>query len=82
MIRINLLPHRELARKQRRQRFNAAVGLAALIGVGLAMLAFLALQAQIADQRQRNQLLQAEIKRFDSQIADIAGLQAEITALR
>jgi len=82
MIRINLLPHRELARKQRRQRFNVAIGLAALLGVGLAVLVFLALQAQIADQRQRNQLLQAEIKRFDGQIADIAGLQAEITALR
>ena len=82
MIRINLLPHRELARKLRRQRFNLGVGLAALLGVGLAVLVFLALQARIADQRQRNQLLQTEITRFDGQIADIAGLQAEITALR
>ena len=82
MIRINLLPHRELARKQRRQRFNLGIGLAALLGVMLAVLVLLSVQARIAEQAQRNQLLQAEITRFDSQIKDIAGLQAEITALR
>lgn len=82
MIRINLLPHRELARKQRRQRFNLGVGVAALLGVMLAVLALLSVQARMAEQGQRNQLLQAEITRFDSQIKDIAGLQAEITALR
>lgn len=82
MIRINLLPHRELARKQRRQRFNLGIGLAALLGVGLAVLVLLSVQARMAEQGQRNQLLQAEITRFDSQIKDIAGLQTEITALR
>lgn len=82
MIRINLLPHRELARKQRRQRFNLGIGLAALLGVGVAVLVLLSVQARITEQRQRNQLLQAEIMRFDSQIKDIAGLQTEITALR
>jgi len=82
MIRINLLPHRELARKQRRRRFNLGIGLAALLGVGLAVLVLLSVQARITEQRQRNQLLQAEIMRFDSQIKDIASLQTEITALR
>jgi type IV pilus assembly protein PilN len=82
MIQINLLPHRELARKQRRQRFNLGIGVAALLGVMLAVLVLLSVQARIAEQAQRNQLLQAEITRFDSQIKDIAGLQTEITALR
>ena len=82
MIRINLLPHRELARKQRRQRFNLGIGVAALLGVMLAVLVLLSVQARMAEQGQRNQLLQAEITRFDSQIKDIAGLQTEITALR
>jgi type IV pilus assembly protein PilN len=82
MIRINLLPHRELARKQRRQRFNLGIGVAALLGVMLAVLVLLSVQARIAEQAQRNQLLQAEITRFDGQIKDIASLQAEITALR
>ena len=82
MILINLLPHRELARKQRRQRFNLGIGVAALLGVMLAVLVLLSVQARMAEQGQRNQLLQAEITRFDSQIKDIAGLQTEITALR
>ena len=81
MIRINLLPHRELARKLRRDRFKFGVGVAALLGLLLALLVFLVLQVRIAEQAQRNQQLQTEISRLDGQIKDIAGLQTEITAL-
>ena len=35
MILINLLPHREAARKQRRDLFNVSMGLAFLLGGGL-----------------------------------------------
>jgi type IV pilus assembly protein PilN len=43
---------------------------------------FLWYQAQISGQQSKNQVLQAEIKRFDAQIKDIAGLETEIAALR
>lgn len=82
MILINLLPHREAARKRRKDAFNVSLGLAALAGGVLAGIIFLAFQSQISDQQGRNQLLQTEIKRFDAQIKDIAGLESEITALR
>ncbi len=82
MILINLLPHREAARKRRKDAFNVSLGLAALVGGLLAGIIFLAFQSQISDQQGRNQLLQSEIKRFDAQIKDIAGLESEITALR
>lgn len=82
MILINLLPHREAARKRRKDAFNVSLGLAALAGGLLAGIIFLAFQSQISDQQGRNQLLQSEIKRFDAQIKDIAGLESEITALR
>jgi len=82
VILINLLPHREAARKRRKDAFNVSLGLAALAGGLLAGAIFLAFQAQISDQQGRNQLLQTEIKRFDAQIKDIAGLESEITALR
>ncbi len=82
MILINLLPHRELARKRRRASFNRGLGLAALLGGMVAALVFIAFQAQISAQQQKNQLLQTEITRFDAQIKDIASLQTEITALR
>jgi len=82
VILINLLPHREAARKLRKDVFNVSLGLAALAGGVLAGIIFLAFQSQISDQQGRNQLLQTEIKRFDAQIKDIAGLESEITALR
>lgn len=82
MILINLLPHREVARKLRRDIFNLSLGASALLGVAISGLVFLWYQAQITAQQDQNQLLQAEIKIFDNQIKDIAGLEAEIAALR
>lgn len=82
MILINLLPHREAARKQRRDVFQVSLGISALVGVLLAGIIFLWFQAQIAAQQGKNQMLQTEIKRFDEQIKDIAGLESEIAALR
>ena len=82
MILINLLPHREAARKLRRDVFNISLGVSALVGGLLAGIIFLWFQAQISGQQGENQLLQTEIKRFDEQIKDIASLEAEITALR
>lgn len=82
MILINLLPHREVARKRRRDIFNVSLGASALAGGLIAGMVFLWYQGQIADQQGKNQLLQSEIKRFDDQIKDIAGLEAEIAALR
>ncbi|MBK9443540.1 MAG: PilN domain-containing protein [Comamonadaceae bacterium] len=82
MILINLLPHREIARKKRKDMFNVSLGLAALVGVLVAALVFLWFQAQISAQQDKNQMLQTEITKFDAQIKDIAGLEAEIAALR
>jgi type IV pilus assembly protein PilN len=82
VILINLLPHRELARKRRKDLFNVGMGLAALAGGLLAALVFLWFQAQITAQQEKNQILTTEITEFDRQIKDIAGLEQEIAALR
>ena len=82
MILINLLPHREAARKRRKDVFNLSLGASALTGGVLAGLIFLWLQGEISAQQDKNQLLQGEIRQFDAQIKDIAGLEAEIAALR
>lgn len=82
MILINLLPHREAARKRRQDIFNISLGVAALVGGMLAGLIYLWFQAQSSVQQGKNELLQTEIRRFDTQIKDIAGLEAEIAALR
>ena len=82
MILINLLPHREAARKRRRDVFNISLGTAALAGGVIAGAIFLWYQAQISAQQDKNQVLQGEIKKLEAQIKDIAGLEAEIAGLR
>ncbi|APW47487.1 PilN domain-containing protein [Rhodoferax antarcticus] len=82
MILINLLPHREAARKRRKDMFNAGLGLSALAGGLVAGLIFLWFQSQISDQQDKNQILKSQITEFDRQIKDIAGLESEIAALR
>ncbi len=82
MILINLLPHREAARKQRKDIFNLSLGAAALAGGLIAGGIFLWYQTQISIQQGKNQLLGREIKVLEGQIKDIAGLEAEIAGLR
>lgn len=82
MILINLLPHREAARKRRREAFYAALGASAFAGAVVAGGVWLWFSAQIATQQNRNMVLSNEIKRLDAQIKDIASLQEEIAALR
>jgi len=82
VILINLLPHREAARKRRREAFFASLGAAALCGGVIAGGMFLWYAAQISDQQGKNQLLQTEITKLEGQIKEISTLQQEIAALR
>lgn len=82
MILINLLPHREAARKRRREIFYATLGASAIAGAVIAGGIYLWYAAQISNQQGKNLVLQTEIKRLEGQIKDIATLQAEIAALR
>ncbi len=82
MILINLLPHREVARKKRKDLFNIYAALAAVVGGILAGLVLLVIQGQTDAQMARNELLRTEIKIFDVQIKEIATLEAEIAALQ
>ncbi|MFN0183397.1 MAG: PilN domain-containing protein [Aquabacterium sp.] len=82
MILINLLPHREEKRRQRKQSFFVGLGVAALVGAAVVGAWFLFLQNMVASQQQRNELLSAEIKRLDGQIKDIANLKSEIESLK
>lgn len=82
MILINLLPHREAARKRRREVFYATLGAAALAGVLISGAVYTWYLAQIESQQAKNNFLKTEITRLEGQIKDIATLQAEIAALR
>jgi type IV pilus assembly protein PilN len=79
---INLLPHREAARKRRREAFYASLGASAVLGGVVAGVIYGWYAAQISNQQSRNQLLKTEIVRLEGQIKDIQNLQTEIAALR
>jgi type IV pilus assembly protein PilN len=82
MILINLLPHREEKRRRRKQAFFVGIGLAAALGCGLAVLWYAVLLEMGATQKSRNDFLEAEIRKLDTQIKDIASLKNEIEGLK
>ena len=82
MIRVNLLPHRAVARKRKRELFFATLGAAALAGGLISGAVYSWYQAQISEQKDKNTVLKIEITKLDGRIKDIAGLQQEIVALR
>jgi len=82
VILINLLPHREAARKRRRDIFNVSLGASVFLGGLFAGIIFVWYQAAISLQQSTNATLKTEIGKLESQIKDIATLEAEIAALR
>lgn len=82
MILINLLPHREERRVQRKRNFFVMLGVSAALGALIVGAWFSILVQMRAAQESRNGFLKAEITRLDSQIKDIATLRAEIDALK
>lgn len=82
MILINLLPHREAARRRRRDAYNAALVASALVGGVVVVGLFLWLQASIFSQDATNVILKTEITKLEAQIKDIAGLETEIASLK
>lgn len=82
MILINLLPHREAARKRRRESFYGLLGASALMGGFIAGGAYIWYQAQITTQQAKNQYLQVAVTKLEVQIKEISNLQSEIAALR
>ena len=82
MTLINLLPHREAARKRRRDTFHASLGLSALIGVLLAGAVYLWFESEISAQQNANQMIKTETAKLEGQIKEIAQLEEEIAALK
>lgn len=82
MILINLLPHREAKRRQRKRAFFVGLAACAVAGVAIVGLWYSVLMQMTSAQESRNQFLQTEIARLDAQIKDIATLRGEIEALK
>jgi type IV pilus assembly protein PilN len=82
MIRINLLPHREAKRKQKRAAFAALLALGGLLGAAMVLMVGGYNASVIATQNQRNDVLKQANAELDKKISKIANLKAEIEALK
>jgi type IV pilus assembly protein PilN len=76
MPRINLLPHRESKRKERKLKFFVALAAAGGVGLVTAFAAYLLYGSWIESQQHRNDELRAQIKTLDKQIEEINDLES------
>lgn len=75
MIRVNLLPHREIRRRRQQQQFFTMLGIVAALGIAIWLLVHTNLAGDHTDQLSRNQYLTDEIAKLDKEIADIKKLK-------
>ncbi len=77
MTRINLLPWRQMARKEKQREF-VSIGIGAILLMGaIIFYVHLHMSGLISDQNTRNDFMDDEIQRVDNQIKEIKGLEAE-----
>ena len=81
MIRINLLPHREIRRKQQQKEFFIMLGAVMGLGATIWFATHSYLGGQLEEQNGRNTYLETEIAALDKQIEEIKKVQEQTTAL-
>lgn len=77
MIRINLLPHRELKKAAHRKRFQNMLAAALLAGLGLSYAGYSWLDSTLSEQQRRNQQLQTAIAKLDKELSNIETLRRQ-----
>ncbi|HEY4038606.1 MAG TPA: PilN domain-containing protein [Burkholderiaceae bacterium] len=82
IVRINLLPHRELKRQRQKHAFFLMTGLSVVAGAALVLLVWSVLEGYLDAQNGRNKMIADENRKLDAQIKEIATLRQEIEALR
>ena len=78
IIRVNLLPHREIKREAHQRQFNLMALLIASGALALVVLNYSFINSRIDTQLSRNARLEAGIVQLDQQIGDIKNLQEKI----
>lgn len=81
MIRINLLPHREEAKKSRREQFYVLAGLVSTLGILIVFAIYTLISTQISEQDASNDFLKSEIAVLDKQLDQIKRLKEQTQAL-
>ena len=81
MIRVNLLPHRQLKREARQREFGLIAGFVAIAAAVVVFLGWTFLNNRIDSQTERNTRLDAAIVKLDKEIADIKDLKDQISTM-
>lgn len=81
MIRINLLPHREQKRRERRSQFYILSVLMGVLGAAVGLAGYTYMEGLIERQEAKNNIFRAEIAALDEQIVEIKRLREQIDAL-
>ena len=81
MIRVNLLPHREEARRRRQQQFGVLAAISFVIGALVAGAVWLFLDQQVTQQQQNVAYMKSEIAKLDKQIEEIRKIREETASL-
>jgi type IV pilus assembly protein PilN len=81
MAKINLLPWREELRKQKKQDFLNAIGLAILMTIAILGMVYMHIAGLEEYQEQRNKLLQDEIALVDKKIVEIKSIEEKKSKL-
>jgi type IV pilus assembly protein PilN len=81
MMRINLLPHRQMKRAIRQREFGLMSLVALGAGCAIVFMGWTFLSAKKDSQLERNGRLEQAIVKLDKEIADIASLKDEINGL-
>lgn len=81
MIRINLLPYREEARKAKRQQFYSLSTMVAILGALIVFLGYSLIEGYISNQQSKNDFLKKEITALDKQLDEIKSLKEKTAAL-
>ncbi|MDZ4140902.1 MAG: PilN domain-containing protein [Methylotenera sp.] len=81
MIRVNLLPHRQIRREARQREFGLMAAFSAIAAVAIVFLGYTVINNQVDAQNARNGRLDVAIASLDKEIADIKDLKDQISIM-
>ena len=81
MIRINLLPHRQIKRAERQRQFTVMAGATGVLGAVIVFMGLTIVNGRIDAQVERNTRLETAIVALDKQIEEIKVLKSQIQSV-
>lgn len=81
MIRVNLLPHRQIRREAKQREFGLMALFSAVAACAILFVAYTIINSKVESQLERNQRLNNAITKLDKEIADIKDLKEQISAM-